>query len=418
MCFTVGADKLEEHCWYVDFGATSHMCSNEIFFTNINRQHQAEVTLADEQKLKVVGIGEGFVQLDERENRNIFLTNVLFVSDLRGNLISMKKLANKGFEVHFKESVCEITKSGRLVASEIVTNGLYELHVMQRALKMSDSKQVLCIHGWHNRLGHRDPNAVKQIEKFNMTENFLSKPCYKKIGCKCCIKAKMTRTPIPKVSDTKTAEILDLVHTDLCGPIEIATVGGKRYVMTMINDYSRYTKIYLLPKKSDVSERIHKYVGYVKTKFQKSVKRIRSDRGGEYVNEEMQIFMKSEGIQYELTAPYTPQQNGRGERKNRYLVEMSRSMLTDAEQAKKFLGEAMVTTNHLRNRLPVDGLLKTPYEEWHSRKPDLHYVRRFGCKAFMHIPDEKRKKLDVKAKELTLLAMRKERKASDCLMYP
>ena len=82
--------------------------------------------------------------------------------------------------------------------------------------------------------------------------------------------------------------------------------------------------------------------------------------------------MKSEDIQYELTAPYTPQQNGRAERKNRYLVEMSRSMLTDAGLAKKFWGEAMMTANRLQNRLPVDGLLKTPYEEWHSRKPDLH----------------------------------------------
>ena len=198
MCFTIGADKLEEHRWYVDFGATFHTCTTEILFTNINTQHQAEVTLADGQKLKVAGIGKGFVELDEGEYRNILLTNVLFVPDLLGNLILVKKLANKGYEVHFKESVCEITKSGRIVASAIVTNGLYELHVMQRALKMSDSKQVLCIHGWHNRLGHRDPNAIRQIEKLNMTENFLSKPCGKKIGCECCFKAMMTRTPIPK----------------------------------------------------------------------------------------------------------------------------------------------------------------------------------------------------------------------------
>ena len=90
--------------------------------------------------------------------------------------------------------------------------------------------------------------------------------------------------------------------------------------MTMIGDYSRYIKIYLLAKKSDVPERINKYLSYVKTKFQKSVKRIRSDRGGEYVNEEVRNFMKSEGIQHELTAPYTPQQNGRAKRTNRYLV--------------------------------------------------------------------------------------------------
>src|SRR6218665_666920 len=94
----------------------------------------------------------------------------------------------------------------------------------------------------------------------------------------------------------------------------------------------------------------------------KHPKKIRSDRGGEYTAERLQTFLKDEGIQAELTTLYTPQQNGCAERKNRSLVEMTRCMLNDSGLPKKFWGEAIMTANHLQNRLPVDGKETTPYE--------------------------------------------------------
>src|SRR6218665_4095481 len=106
--------------------------------------------------------------------------------------------------------------------------------------------------------------------------------------------------------------------------------GGKRYFMTMIDDSSRYTEVYLLGQKSEVPETIKEYVRHVQTKFGKTPKKIRSDRGGEYTAERLQTFLQDEGIQAELTTPYTPQQNGCAERKNRSLVEMTRCMLNDS----------------------------------------------------------------------------------------
>src|SRR6218665_135085 len=134
----------------------------------------------------------------------------------------------------------------------------------------------------------------------------------------------MTRKPFPKKSESKTDEILDLIHTDVCGPMQTTTPGEKRYFMTMIDDSSRYTEVYLLGQKSEVPEKIKVYVRHVQTKFGKTPKKIRSDRGGEYTAERLQTFLKDEGIQAEHTTPYTPQQNGCAERKNRSLVEMTR----------------------------------------------------------------------------------------------
>ncbi len=177
--------------------------------------------------------------------------------------------------------------------------------------------------------------------------------------------------------------------------------------MTMIDDSSRYTEVYLLGQKSEVPEKIKEYVRHVQTKFGKTPKKIRSDRGGEYTAERLQTFLKDEGIQAELTTPYTPQQNGCAERKNRSLVEMTRCMLNDSGLPKKFWGEAIMTANHLQNRLPVDGKETTPYEGWNKRKPDLSYVKEFGSVAYVSIPTEKRQKLDDKARKLVFVGYEK-----------
>src|SRR6218665_2078129 len=118
--------------------------------------------------------------------------------------------------------------------------------------------------------------------------------------------------------------------------------GGKG-ISCMIDDSSRYTEVYLLGQKSEVPEKIKEYVRHVQTKFGKTPKMIRSDRGGEYTAERLQTFLKDEGIQAELTTPYTPQPNGCAERKNRSLVEMTRCMLNDSGLPKKFWGEAIMT---------------------------------------------------------------------------
>lgn len=173
--------------------------------------------------------------------------------------------------------------------------------------------------------------------------------------------------------------------------------------MTVIDDYSRYTVVYLLQKKSEAVDRLIEYVRYVETLFNRKPKVVRSDGGGEYVNERLQNFFKSEGIKCQYTTAYTPQQNGVAERRNRYLQEMATTMLLDAKLEKKYWGEAVVTAAYLQNRLPTRAVDVTPFELWYGKKPYLGHLRVYGCKAWVHVPDVKRGKFDSKARKLTFI---------------
>ena len=404
VCFNAHTTDIRKS-WYVDSGATSHMCGDRNFFAKLNELQKSQVILADGQKLISAGVGEGVLHniMDDGHNQQIKLLDVLYVPELKGNLISVKKLTDKGFEVHFKDDQCLIVKDGKTVTRATEDKGLYYLQLIQTALKTTEVNEAKCIHFWHNRFGHRDPNAVRILEKHKIAEGIDIKPCDVFGACECCIKAKMSKKSVPKKSESRASEILELIHTDVCGPMQTTTPSGNRYFMTMIDDHSKYTKVYLLKNKSEVPNKIKEYVKYVQTKFRITPKKIRSDRGGEYTGEELKNFLKAEGIQMELTTPYTPQQNGCAERKNRYLVEMARSMLIDSDLPKKYWGESVVTANHMQNRLPVTGNEVTPYETWNKRKPNLKYVKQFGCIAYAAIPSERRQKLDDKAKQLVFV---------------
>ena len=140
---------------------------------------------------------------------------------------------------------------------------------------------------------------------------------------------------------------------------------------------------------------------------------MRSDRGGEYTSHEFNTFCEKEGIQRELTAAYTPQQNGVSERKNRTLINVVLAMLSHAKLSKVFWGEALLTANYLQNRSPTKAIdeYKTPYELWFGRQPNLSYLRVFGCKAYVFVPKEKRQKLDSHSNECIFLGYSEESKA-------
>ena len=132
-------------------------------------------------------------------------------------------------------------------------------------------------------------------------------------------------------------------------------------------------------------------MSYAKTQFGKTPKKIRSGRGGEYISNESQEFLKHEGMGVEMTCPYSPQQNGRAERKNRYLTKMARCLLTDASLPYKYWGEAIITANYLQNIMPAAGDMISPIEKWTGKKSQLNHLRQFGAKAFVFIPEVRQK---------------------------
>ena len=204
----------------------------------------------------------------------------------------------------------------------------------------------------------------------------------------------MTRKSFQKIDDRRAVQVLDLVHSDVCGPMNSMTPGQKKYFLTFVDDYSRYTVVYLLHTKDEVASKLQEYINLVRNKFGRTLKALRSDNGTEYTGQYTQSVLKKEGIEFQTTVPYNPEQNGVAERKNRTLCESARSMLFDADLPTKYWGEAISTACYVQNRLPTKAANKTPYELWNGTKPDVKHLRVFGSKAFVHVPEQKRTKWD------------------------
>jgi transposase InsO family protein len=177
------------------------------------------------------------------------------------------------------------------------------------------------------------------------------------------------------------------------------TPGGNKYFLSFTDDFSRCSTIQLLKHKNQAPKAIEAYVTMAENQYGKTVKIIRTDRGGEFWNKKVEEFCREKGIIHQKTNPYSSQENGIAERLNKSLMEKARSMLEDAFLEKKFWGEAVMTANYVRNRTVSSVHGKTPFELSTGSKPGVDHLRVFGCKAFSHVPAQKRQKLDPVAEE-------------------
>lgn len=170
---------------------------------------------------------------------------------------------------------------------------------------------------------------------------------------------------------------MKLIHSDLYGPMQTETSSGNRYLLTLIDDYSRFTVVRLIKSKTEVSKVIQEYIAIMSNRFGRKPVTLRTDNGREYTSRDLEEYLRKEGIVHQFTIPYTPQQNGVAERKNKTLTESAKCMLLDAGLENKFWGETVLTAAYLQNRTPNRNLEKTPYELFIGRKPDLSHIRIF-----------------------------------------
>ena len=219
----------------------------------------------------------------------------------------------------------------------------------------------------------------------------------------------MTKLPFPK--SERNSEILQIIHSDICELNGNLTRGGNRYFVTFIDDYSRYTYVYLMKHKDEVFDRFKVYKSIVENQKEKKIKILRSDRGGEYFPANFSSFYEEHGIIHQRTSPYTPQQNGLAERKNRTLVDMVNSMLLSSKLPFNLWGEALLSACHIHNRIPSKITKTSPYELWNGRKPNLSYIRVWGCLAYYRVPDPKRTKLGPRAMKSVFVGYAENSKA-------
>ena len=313
--------------WIVDSGATCHMCNNEKMFATFKSFNKAqEVTLGDGHVLEATG--EGIVQikmkLPNEKLRRSNLRNVLFVPKLAYNLLSVSKAAEARRTTQFDESGCPIFNSDmNVIAVAKRVGNLYYLECQENhslSVMMQSNERL-----WHRRFGHLGENGLVKLAKSGLIKSF-NYDSSKEIGfCETCIGGKHQRSKFP-ASSTRCKEPLGLVHSDVCGKMNTASLGGAVYFLTFIDDNTRYVWIYPLKHKDEVFDRFLQWKAQVEKSSGRKLKVLRTDNGGEYTSAKFEDYLKAEGVRHERTVPKTPEQNGVADQMNRTLVETIRSM--------------------------------------------------------------------------------------------
>ncbi|GKD15603.1 retrovirus-related pol polyprotein from transposon TNT 1-94, partial [Tanacetum coccineum] len=238
--------------------------------------------------------GKGDVILKMTSEKELKLTNVLYVLEIPKNL---------GYAV----------------------NGMFKLNVMvvkNDINKMNSSAYLIeSSNVWHGRLGHVNFNSMPRLIKFNSIPNFHINLKYKH---KTCIEAKLKRSSFKLVK--RKTKPLDMIYTDIWDLKSLHTEGGNKYFITFIDDCTKYCYVYLLKSKDEAIDKFVLYKTKVKNQLSRKIKVVGSDRGGAYASPFADLYAKH-GIRHEFTAPYSPQQNGIAEKKNRTLKEMVNAML-------------------------------------------------------------------------------------------
>jgi len=264
---------------------------------------------------------------------------------------------------------------------------------------------------WHGRLGHVNFQALKQIVDKKMVGGvpLIQHPNQ---VCQACLAAKQIRKPFPKSMLWRANEPLQLVHVDLCGPITTSTPAGNKYFMLLVDDCTRWTTVYMLKTKDQAVDAFIKFMAEAENNTGQHIKILKSDRGGKFLASSFPKVCENAGIKHQFTAPYTPQQNGVVERKNRSVMEMARSLLKSMEIPRIFCVEAVRHSVYLLNRLPTKSMgLRTPYEGWNGRKPHLGHLRVFGCRGHVKVVGNHLRKLDDKSVPMVYFGIEEGSKA-------
>ncbi|KAJ9556642.1 hypothetical protein OSB04_011256 [Centaurea solstitialis] len=241
-------------------------------------------------------------------------------------------------------------------------------HISKRSKDIEDQTYL-----WHCRLGHINKKRAELLLKGGFLGTFDFKPFD---NCESCLSGKMTKEPFNKDNE-RASDLLEIVHTDVCGPFSHEARGGYRYFITFTNDFSRYGYVYLMRHKFESFKKFREYHNEVQNQLDRKIKFLRLDRGGEYLSQEFGNHLMECGIVSQLTPPYTPQMNGVSERRNRTLLDM---------------GHALETAAHILNRAPTKSVEKTPYELWRGKKPKMSFLKIWGCEVYVKRPTSEKLK--------------------------
>ncbi|KAL0117643.1 hypothetical protein PUN28_008795 [Cardiocondyla obscurior] len=298
----------KSNTWYLDSGATRHMCNNESAFATLKNDERIKVHTASEHFVESGGRGD--IKLDAKSNRQLInqvkLKNALYVPELRNNLLSVSSITDNGYTVKFEKDRATVNrKNGSVVFTASKRDQLYVVNERKEQAAFVNEKDKIDLIKWHQRYGHlniRDLKAIK-VKDMVLGMNLASKT--NEIDCEVCAKCKIHVKPF-KPSSSRETSILGLVHSDICGPISTESIGGAKYFVTFIDDCSRYTEVVMLRNKADVFQAFKNYKKKAENQTGQRIKKFRTDNAREYLSNNFTNFLKEEGVRHQLSVEYTP----------------------------------------------------------------------------------------------------------------
>ena len=400
--------------WYLDTGATNHMSGRRNFFCDLDESSSGFVKFGDNSRIQIKGCGT--VEITQKDGDILRLLNVLYVPDLAANILSLGRLDEEGCRMTMAGGKLTVfDRHGRLVAEVQRSEGrlyLLKLKVVDQCLVTTEDSSENWL--WHSRFGHINFHSLQEMSKRKLVKGLplISAPDH---VCRSCLAGKHHRSPFPQASSFRAMKPLELVYMDICGPITPSTLGGSRYYLLIVDDFSRLMWVSMLKLKSDALGAFQRFKTLAEAEKGTRVLCLRSDRGGEFTSSEFNEFCISHGIKRQLTTPHSPQQNGVVERKNRTIMSLVRSMLKEKNLPRELWGEAVNTAVYLLNRASTRSLKGlTPYEAWIGRKPSVEHLRIFGLVVHVKCTKVPQKKLEDRSSPMVFVGYEIGTKAYRC----
>ncbi|KAD7480463.1 hypothetical protein E3N88_03599 [Mikania micrantha] len=404
-------EATEAGSWFLDNGASNHMTRNRGMFANLDRNITGRVRFGDGSCVNIEGKGSIILECKNGDQR--ILSDVYYIPTLKSNIISLGQLTEINYEIKMKKEHLWVYEESGAVLMKVsrTTNRLYKinLQVVQPAcLHVNLDNQAWL---WHARLGHLNFESIKDLTRRNLARGLPSITHPSQV-CEFCLAGKQVRLPFPSKSGYRSSKSLELIYADVCGPISPTTHGGNRFLLLIVDDYSRYMWGYLIKAKSEVYECLKDFKSSIEQETSKKIKGLRTDNGGEFNSQKIKDLCAQSGICHQLTAPYSPQQNGVVERRNRTIIGMTRSLLKAMSLPQNFWGEGVLHAIYILNRSPTKALNnQTPYEAFKGRKPNIQHIRVFGCVGYVKVLTTDQRKLDDRCTKMVHLGTQPKTKA-------
>ena len=380
MAFTCSNDSINCRLTY-DSACNVNIINNKNLLHDL-KSHKSKITVANKQKMEITHTGK--FKLPGTED----IVDAFYCPNSIRNLISSSSLNTIGYTATLYPDGHGTLKKGETTIFIHLQNGIW---IFQENECNHINKRLELLHRRTGHLGIDNLNHLLNpknalLKNYNLKAN--------DVDCLHCKESNLKSKPFGQRDYTQANGLLQIIHTDLCGPTNITALGGFRYIITFTDDFSRYIVIALLKNKSDATQALVNYVNRATNLHNKQIIRVHADQGGEFVDKIWKQFCLNKGIELTYAPRKTPQLNGVAEVANRILFSKARAMLTDSSLPKELWGQAIKTAAFLKNISPTKLKQQTPYFYWHGSKPDISILRVWGSLALVHEP---KTKLDNKA---------------------